>query len=74
MLDAYRNTAWPPLFWIAVVIFAPAFEEFLFRGFSFIGLQKSRLGSAGATILTALVWAVLHIQYNWLGGGILIIE
>jgi uncharacterized protein len=73
MLDAYRNTAWPALFWIAVVIFAPAFEEFLFRGFTFIGLEKSRLRSTGATILTALIWAVLHIQYNWFGMVVILI-
>jgi uncharacterized protein len=73
MLNAYKNSVWPALFWIAIVICAPIFEEFLFRGFGFVGLQKSRLGSAGATVLTALIWALLHIQYNWFGMAIILV-
>jgi membrane protease YdiL (CAAX protease family) len=54
MADAYANSVWPALFWIALVIFAPVFEE-------------SRLGTTGAIILTSLIWAVLHLQYDWFG-------
>jgi uncharacterized protein len=64
MVDAYKNTSFPALFWIAMVVFAPAFEEALFRGFLFIGLKESRVGSIGAIIITAMIWAVLHIQYD----------
>jgi membrane protease YdiL (CAAX protease family) len=64
MLEAYRNIMWAPMLWIATVICAPVFEEALFRGFIFIGLQKSKVGAAGAIILTALPWALLHIQYQ----------
>lgn len=64
MVDIYRTSIWPALFWIAVVIFAPVFEEFFFRGFLFVGLRQSRIGIAGTVVLTALTWALLHIQYG----------
>lgn len=70
--DTINNTLWdtsiwPPLFGIAVIIFAPLFEEFLFRGFLFEGFLQSRAGPAGAIILTSIVFAILHIQYNAFG-------
>jgi membrane protease YdiL (CAAX protease family) len=67
MVEAYQNSVWPPLFWIATVIVAPAFEETLFRGFAFAGLRQSRIGPTGAVGLTAAIWALLHIQYDWFG-------
>jgi membrane protease YdiL (CAAX protease family) len=66
-IDAYRTSVWPVLFWIAAVIFAPAFEEAFFRGFLFVGLKQSRLGTIGTIVLTALAWALLHIQYDAYG-------
>jgi uncharacterized protein len=66
-LNAYR-TVWPPLFWIATVVFAPAFEETLFRGFLFVGLQNSKVGTAGTILITAALWSILHYtQYQWAG-------
>ena len=63
--NAYKNTGWPVLFWLAVVVFAPAFEESLFRGFLFAGLKQSAIGPVGTIILTALVFAALHaLQYG----------
>ena len=65
MFDIYATSVWPPLFWIAVVVFAPLFEEALFRGFLFEGFRQSRLGAIGAVVLTAFAWALLHsLQYN----------
>jgi uncharacterized protein len=64
---AYATSRWPVLLGIAVVLFAPLFEETFFRGFIFAGLQASKVGAAGAIILTALAWAVLHIQYDAYG-------
>ena len=63
-LDLYRTSVWPVLLWLAVVIFAPAFEEVLFRGFLFEGFRHSRIGVIGAIILTTLPWALLHVQYE----------
>jgi len=63
-IDTYRTSVWPVLFWIAAVIFAPLFEEAFFRGFLFVGLSQSRIGVAGTIGLTALIWAVMHVQYG----------
>jgi len=65
MIKVYANTKNLPLFWIAVVIAAPFFEEFLFRGFMLEGMARSRLGMTGAVIITSAIWAVIHMQYGW---------
>ena len=59
------GTLWLVL--VAVIIAAPITEEFLFRGFLFHGWARSRLGVVGAVVLTSVVWAAMHIQYDWLG-------
>lgn len=64
MVKAYETAVLPPLFWLAVVVAAPLFEEVLFRGFLLEGLGRSVLGPAGAVLITALVWAVIHLQYG----------
>ena len=67
MIDAYSSAGWLPLLWIAIAVLTPIFEESLFRGFLFAGLQRSQLGVAGAIIITSLTWALLHMQYNLFG-------
>jgi uncharacterized protein len=64
MLNAMTSVAFEPLLWIAVIVGAPLFEEFFFRGFLFAGLRNSRLGNTGAVLLTTAAWAGLHIQYD----------
>lgn len=64
MIDIYRTSIWPVFLWLAVVIFAPIFEETFFRGFLFVGLKQSRIGSVGTIALTTLLWALLHVQYD----------
>jgi membrane protease YdiL (CAAX protease family) len=64
MVDAYATAYFPPLFWIALVVAAPLFEEIFFRGFLFEGFQHSRLGPRGAVFLTSLAWTILHVQYG----------
>ena len=73
MLSAYNTSIWPVLFWIAVVIFGPAFEEIFFRGFLFEGFRQSRLGIPGTVVLTALMWALLHVQYDIYGMSIIFV-
>jgi membrane protease YdiL (CAAX protease family) len=63
-LDLYTTSVWPLLLWIAVVILGPIFEETLFRGFLFEGFRQSRVGATGAIIITSVVFASLHIQYD----------
>ena len=73
MTDTYNTAGWLPLLWIAVVGFAPAFEEAFFRGFLFVGLQRSRIGAVGTVLFTSLVWASLHLQYNIFGMATIVI-
>ncbi|MDA8363439.1 MAG: CPBP family intramembrane metalloprotease [Gammaproteobacteria bacterium] len=63
-LSLYRSATLAPLFWFAIVIAAPVFEELFFRGFLLQGLRWSRLGPVAAVILTALAWALSHAQYS----------
>jgi membrane protease YdiL (CAAX protease family) len=68
--DAYRaaKTAGTlPVMWLAFVVAAPVGEEILFRGFVFRGWAASRLGAPGAIALTSLIFAAIHVQYDWFG-------
>jgi len=67
MVQTYQTAGFPPLLWLAVVVSAPLAEEALFRGFLFKGILHSRLGGGGAVVLTSLVWAVIHRQYDLYG-------
>jgi membrane protease YdiL (CAAX protease family) len=64
LVDIYNTSIWPVLLWIAVVIFAPIFEESFFRGFAFEGFRRSRLGLIGTIIVTSIVWTSLHVGYS----------
>ena len=55
------------LFCIALIVFAPLFEEAFFRGFLFRGLAASAVGPIGAIVLTTTLWAMLHVQYDTYG-------
>lgn len=50
-----------------ICVEAPLSEEFLFRGFLFSGLAKTRLGFVGTAILTTLLWTMLHAGYSMFG-------
>lgn len=52
---------------IAVIVIAPVAEELVFRGFLLRALAESRLGAAGAIVITSAVWASLHFDKSWLG-------
>lgn len=67
MLKAYSSASPRWLLWLAVNIAAPIFEEICFRGFLFKGLAASRLRWSGATLITATLWAGIHLQYDWYG-------
>jgi membrane protease YdiL (CAAX protease family) len=54
-----------PLYLFAVVVIAPITEEIAFRGFLFRGLSESWLGVAGTVVMTSAVWALAHVQYDW---------
>ena len=50
---------------LAVSLAAPIGEEFTVRGFLFRGWAATRLGPGGAIVLTAMLWAAMHLQYDW---------
>jgi membrane protease YdiL (CAAX protease family) len=54
-----------PLF-LAIIVVAPIGEEIAFRGFLFRGLALPGF-ELYAIAGVALAWALLHIQYDWLG-------
>lgn len=63
-VEIYRSVHSPMLFWFALVVATPVFEELLYRGFVFEGIRASRLGGVGAVIITALVWTLVHQEYD----------
>ena len=67
-LDIYRTASaagWLPLLWLAVVIVTPVGEETLFRGFLFRGWLRSPRDTWPVILLTAFLWSIVHVQYDW---------
>jgi uncharacterized protein len=58
---------WLPLMFIATVLVAPAGEEILFRGYLFRGFVRSERSAWLAIVVISLLWAGLHLQYDWTG-------
>jgi uncharacterized protein len=66
-IDIYRSAERSgalPWLWLTVVIVAPIGEETLFRGFLFQGWRRSPNDAWAAIGATALLWALVHVQYN----------
>ncbi|MBN2183601.1 MAG: CPBP family intramembrane metalloprotease [Sedimentisphaerales bacterium] len=78
MTSTYKTAFFLPLFWFAIIIAGPLSEEIFFRGFLFEGIRYSKVGAAGAVIITSLIWSTMHLQYNIYGiififvGGLLL--
>ena len=70
MKNIYETSGNPFLFVLALVLMAPLFEEFLFRGFLFAGWSNSKLGVYGTIVLTSLIFAAVHLQYDLFHIGI----
>src|SRR5262249_4612337 len=69
-LEAYRAAqmaGFLPVMWFAFVAAAPIGEEVMFRGFMFRGWAASPLGGPGTVVLTSLLFATMHTQYDWFG-------
>jgi hypothetical protein len=64
MLDVYTTAGSLPLMYVSFVLFAPLFEEALFRGFLFKGIEDGAVGSVGAIVITSALWTVIHFQYD----------
>lgn len=63
-MEVYANVKAPLVLGFATVIAAPLFEEVFFRGFLFAGWSRGRLGVIGTVVLTAALWAAMHVQYG----------
>jgi membrane protease YdiL (CAAX protease family) len=66
--DIYRTAAASgvlPLLWFAVVVVTPLGEEMLFRGFLFRGWLLAQRDVWPVIVITALLWAIMHLQYDW---------
>jgi membrane protease YdiL (CAAX protease family) len=68
-VDAWRTAAdagWLLWMLLAIVVVAPIGEEVIFRGFLFRGLARPgwEVHAIGGI---SVAWALLHIQYDWLG-------
>jgi membrane protease YdiL (CAAX protease family) len=68
-VEVWRSAAeagWLVAMIVAIVIVAPIGEEIAFRGFLFRGWARPGW-ELHAIAAIALAWALLHIQYDWLG-------
>ena len=61
----YESARGSWILWLAIVLAAPLLEEMLFRGFLFSGIAASFPGPAGAIVTTSLLWAIIHVQYDY---------
>lgn len=59
--------SYPPLILflriLAIGILGPIAEELAFRGLLMRVLSRTRLGVAGAIVITAAIWSLIHLQY-----------
>ena len=66
--NPYASAQWGLLtFLIGGCIAVPVAEEFVVRGFMFRGWSESFLGPVGSIVLTSIMWALIHTQYDWFG-------
>jgi hypothetical protein len=56
---------WLLWLWFAVVVLTPIGEEILFRGFLFRGWLQSPRDAWPVIVATSLLWAFIHVQYDW---------
>jgi CAAX protease family protein len=65
--DIYRTASaagWLPWLFLTIVVVTPIGEEILFRGFLFRGWYRPPHGPWIAIAVTALLWAIVHVQYD----------
>jgi len=68
-VEAYqsaKDAGWMVGLMLAIVVVAPVGEEIAFRGFLYRGLVRPGYERL-AIVVISLAWALLHIQYDWLG-------
>lgn len=64
-MDHLAESAHPRwLLILAMVVFAPIYEELIFRGFMWTGLASTPIGVWGASAMTSIIFALIHLQYG----------
>lgn len=58
------RSEWWWLLVVVAVVGAPIAEEILFRGFIVSFLARSRLGFAGAAVISSALWTAMHAGYS----------
>jgi len=65
MEQIWNNTTHYSWLFVAVALIAPVFEELLFRGLLLDSLDRIGLRMHGAAIVSSVLFAVVHLQYDW---------
>ena len=73
-LDAYDSSISLVLLLIVLCVFAPLFEETLFRGFMLSGMAPKEGCPASILVLSAGLWAAIHAQYDYFDGAIVFVS
>ena len=55
--------------WLALIVVGPIGEELLFRGFLYRGVVREPRDVLPGILAIALLWSLLHVQYDWFGVG-----
>lgn len=63
---ADRSTASFGVLFLGMVLLAPVGEELIFRGILYGRLSTTGLGKAGAVLVCAVVFGLLHVRYGML--------
>lgn len=59
-----QTAGWLPILWLVIVVVTPVGEEVLFRGFLFRGWHRSPSDAWAVILITAALFAVMHVQYE----------
>jgi membrane protease YdiL (CAAX protease family) len=59
---------------LGLIVLAPVAEELVFRGVLFARIRETRLGSVGAVLVPAALFALLHVQYSPLEMGFIAVD
>ena len=54
----------PLLFFLAIVVAAPLFEELFFRGYMMSAIERAGLPVFAGAVISAALWASIHVQYD----------
>jgi len=60
-----KNVSLLPLLLVAIAVLVPISEETLFRGFLMRGWLRSSRSAWPAILVTAGLFAIIHVQYDW---------